>query len=126
VLPDADMSFIFATGEHEIAGLPETSPWAEKYGAGDRVRLDDVVDTEPGQVYDTSREGNSSPGWGLSPRPGTAELFVYPDAKGGWVIADVVRLDKGHTEGLEPNVTEALVKMIVTAPGGKARAAAPA
>jgi hypothetical protein len=51
---------------------------------------------------------------------------VYPDAKGGWVIADVVRLDKGHTEGLEPNITETLVKMMVAAPGGKARAAAPA
>jgi hypothetical protein len=51
---------------------------------------------------------------------------VYPDAKGGWVIADVVRLDKGHTEGLEPNVTETLVKMMVAAPGGKARVAAPA
>jgi hypothetical protein len=88
--------------------------------------MDDIVDTEPGQVYDNSREGNSSPGWGLSPRPGTAELFVYPDAKGGWVIADVVRLDKGHTEGLEPNVTETLVKMMVAAPGGKARVAAPA
>jgi hypothetical protein len=122
VLPDADLSFIFATGEHEIAALPETSPWAEKYGAGPRVRLDDVVDDQPGQVYDKLREGNSSPGWGLLPRPGTAEIFVYPDAKGGWVIADVVRLDKGHTEGLEPRVTEELVKMMVAAPGGKARA----
>ena len=34
---------------------------------------------------------------------------------------DVMRLDKGHTEGLEPNVTETLIKMIVAAPGGKAR-----
>jgi len=32
---------------------------------------------------------------------------------------DVGSLDKGHTEGLEPNVTEALVKLIVAAPGGK-------
>jgi hypothetical protein len=31
-------------------------------------------------------------------------------------------MDKGHTEGLEPNVTEALVKKIVAAPGGKAQA----
>ena len=32
-LPDADLSFIFAVGEHEIVELPETSPWAERYGA---------------------------------------------------------------------------------------------
>ena len=37
----------------------------------------------------------------------------------GRVVADVVRMDKGHTEGLEPKVTEELVKMIVAAPGGK-------
>jgi len=35
----------------------------------------------------------------------------YPGAKDGRVIADVVRLDKGHTEGLEPKVTEALIKL---------------
>ena len=38
------------------------------------------------------------------------------------MIADVVRIDKGHTEGLEPNITQALLEMIVAAPGGKARA----
>jgi hypothetical protein len=38
------------------------------------------------------------------------------------VIADVVRLDKGHTEGLEPRITEALIRMVVSAPGGRARA----
>ena len=37
------------------------------------------------------------------------------------MIADVVRLDKGHTEGLEPKVTEALIKLMVSVPGGKAR-----
>jgi len=37
------------------------------------------------------------------------------------MIADVVRLDKGHTEGLEPRITEELIKMMVAAPGGKAR-----
>ena len=36
---------------------------------------------------------------------------------------DVVRLDKGHTEGLEPRVTEELIKMIAAASGGKARSA---
>lgn len=120
--PEADFSFIFAVGEHEIAALPETSPWAEKYGAGPRRQLADVVDTEPGKIHDTGREAYSTPGWGLKPRPGSAQVFVYPGARGGRVIADVVRLDKGHTEGLEPHVTAALVEMMVGAPGGKARA----
>lgn len=119
--PEADFSFIYATGEHEIAELPETSPWAERYGAGTRTRLPDVVDTEPGKVWDGRRDGKSSKSWGFRPAPGTAQLWVFPDAKDGRVIADVVRLDKGHTEGLEPNVTEALIKLIVSAPGGKHR-----
>ncbi|MBE0608575.1 MAG: hypothetical protein IH609_04295 [Dehalococcoidia bacterium] len=123
VAPDCDISFVFATGEHEMVALPETSPWAEKYGAGPRVRLADVVDDQPGQIYDTSREGKSTPAWGLLPRPGTAQVYNYPDARDGRVIADVVRLDKGHTEGLEPKVTEELIRMVVGAPGGKARAA---
>jgi pimeloyl-ACP methyl ester carboxylesterase len=119
-LPSADLSFIYATGEHEIKELPDTSPWAERYNAKPRVRLPDVVDTEPGQVYD-SRWDTFKPSWGREARPGTAEIFVYPDARDGRVIADVVRKDKGHTEGLEPNITETLVKMMVDAPRGKSR-----
>ncbi len=122
-LPETDLSFIFTVGEREIVSLPETSPWAEKYGAGPRLRLPDVVDTEPGQVYDKLREGRSSPAWGLLPRPGTAVVYSYPGARQGRVTADVVRLDKGHTEGLEPHVTRTLVEMITGAPGGKLRAA---
>lgn len=121
VAPGCDLSYIFATGEHEMVKLPETSPWAEKYGAGPRVRRPDVVDHEPGRIHDTLREGSSTRGWGFAARPGTAQIYTYPTARGGRVIADVVRLDKGHTEGLEPNVTEALVQMIVAAPGGKLR-----
>lgn len=121
VAPECDISFIFATGEHEMVALPETSPWAEKYGAGARVRLPDVVDEQPGQIHDTLREGRSNAAWGLLPRPGTARVYVYPNARGGRVIADVVRLDKGHTEGLEPRITEELIRMMVGAPGGKAR-----
>jgi pimeloyl-ACP methyl ester carboxylesterase len=117
--PDCDMSFIYATGEHEIVSLPENSPWAEKYGAGPRKRLADVVDEEPGRIYDT--RGNSTPAWGLLPPPGTAQVYVFPDGRDGRLIVDVVRLDKGHTEGLEPRITEALVKMMVAAPGGKAQ-----
>jgi hypothetical protein len=48
-------------------------------------------------------------------------VWVYPGARDGRLIADVVRLDKGHTEGLEPKVTEALIALMVDAPGGKAR-----
>ena len=62
-------------------------------------------------------------GLGLAARPGTAQVYVYPDAKNGRLIADVVRLDKGHTEGLEPKITEQLIKMMVAAPGGKLRQA---
>jgi len=118
-----DISHIFAVGEHEIASLPETSPWAENYGASPRERRPDVVDTEPGKIHDTTRESYSTKAWGLKPRPGVARVYVYPNAKGGRVIADLVRMDKGHTEGLEPHVTEELVKMMVSAPGGKAQKA---
>lgn len=125
-MPDADCSFIFVTGEHEIVALPDTSPWAERYGAGARTRLPDVVDTEPGRVHDDRWDGRASPAWGGPPRPGTAQVFVYPGARDGRLVADVLRLGKGHTEGLEPRITEELVKLIVAAPGGKAKAAAAA
>jgi len=121
-VPECDFSYIFAVGEHEIESLPETSPWAEKYGAAARVQLPDVVDTEAGQIYDTSREGYSTKAWGVKPRPGTARMYVYPDARDGRVIADIVRLDKGHTEGLEPKITEEIIKLMVQEPGGKGAA----
>jgi hypothetical protein len=117
--PDTDLSFIYAAGELEIVALPETSPWAQRYEAADRIRLPDVVDIEPGQAYDRIRESYSTPSWGLAARPGTAQVYVYPQARDGRLIADIVRLDKGHTEGLEPNITRELVKMMVAAPGGK-------
>jgi hypothetical protein len=41
-----------------------------------------VVDDEPGQIYDTTREGKSTPAWGLLPRPGTAQVYLYPKALG--------------------------------------------
>ena len=119
--PDCDISYIFETGEKEIVTLPATSPWAEKYGCAARVREADVVDTKPGWVYDDTRKGAPVPAWGREARPGKAEVFVYPKCKGGKVVADVMRLDKGHTEGLEPKVTEKLIQMILAAPGGKAQ-----
>lgn len=120
-VPEADFSFIYATGEYEIARLPETSPWAEKFGAGPRERRPDVVDTVGGQVHDTGREAYSSRQWGLKPGPGTAHVWVYPNARDGRVIADVVRLNKGHTEGLEPNIVETILGLMVQDPGGKIR-----
>ncbi len=122
--PAADFSFIYTTGEHEIVSLPEDSPWADRYGAGPRERRPDVVDEEPGKVHDGRWGDRSTASWGRLPRPGTAEVYVYPHGRDGRVIADVVRLDKGHTEGLEPRVTEALIELVVSAPGGKARALA--
>jgi hypothetical protein len=118
-LPSCDISYIFTTGELEITGLPESSPWAEKYGCAARERRADIVDDRKGYVTG-AREGRPA-SWGREARPGTAQEFVYPRCKGGKVVADVVRLDKGHTEGLEPNVTEELIKLIVAAPGGKVR-----
>ena len=118
-LHDADFSFIFAVGEHEIEELPETSPWAERYGAGARVGPEDVADEVAGQVHDPRFEGRYTSSWGREPRGGTAQVWTYPGARDGRVIADVVRLDKGHTEGLEPNVTRRILELMVAAPGGK-------
>ena len=115
-LPDNQFSFIYETGQNEMdkKGLPETSEWAEKLGCGARVRKPDVIDTKAGYVYDSTRQDPGSDGWGRLPRPGTAEVFEYPNCSGGRVVADVVRESKGHTEGLEPLVTEQLIKLMLS------------
>jgi hypothetical protein len=118
--PACDFSYIFTTGEKEIGPLPTTSPWAQKYGCGPRVRREEIVDDKAGMVSGGRRDP-PNPAWGLEARPGKAEVLVYPGCKGGMLVADVPRLDKGHTEGLEPKVTEALIKLMVAAPGGKAQ-----
>jgi len=115
-LPACEFSHIYETGEHEIVSLPQTSALAEKFGCAARVEKD-VVDDKPGYVWDYARQGY--PVWGMKARPGTAKTFVYPRCRNGRLVADVERMDKGHTEGLEPHVTEAIVKMMVAAPGGK-------
>ena len=117
VTPACDFSHIFAIGEYEIESLPETSPWADKYGCDARVRREDIVDEQAGHVWDYQRAGYKV--WGMTARPGVAEVYVYPNCGGGRLVADVVRKDKGHTEGLEPKVAEAIVAMMVEAPGGK-------
>jgi hypothetical protein len=117
--PTCDFNYIFESGQNEIVALPTTSPWAAKYACAARRELPDVVDTTPGHVYDTTRQNPPNPAWGTTARPGTAKVYVYPSCQGGKLVADVERLDKGHTEGLEPNVTETLLKMIVAAPAPK-------
>jgi pimeloyl-ACP methyl ester carboxylesterase len=117
--PACDFSHIFAIGEHEITSLPTTSALAQKYGCQGRFRLDDVVDTAGGYVHDGGHQNPGSKAWGLLPRAGVAQVFHYPGCADGRVVADVVRIDKGHTEGLEPAVTEELVRLMVAATGGK-------
>jgi hypothetical protein len=120
-LPSSDFSFIYTTGKREMdeKGLPETSAWAARFSCGPRGTAREIVDLKAGYVYDRSRQNPPNPPWGLLPKPGTAEVYVYPNCKVGRVVADVVRLEKGHTEGLEPNVTEELVKLMLSASGGK-------
>ena len=115
--PANEFSFIYETGQNEMdsKGIPETSEWAEKLGCGPRVRKPDVVDTKAGYVYDSTRQDPGSDAWGRLPRPGTAEVFQYPHCRGGRIVADVVREGKGHTEGLEPHVTEQLIKLMLSA-----------
>ncbi|HEV2688515.1 MAG TPA: alpha/beta hydrolase [Bryobacteraceae bacterium] len=120
-LPSGEFSFIFETGQREMddKGIPETSAWAAKFKCGPRHKGDEIVDTRAGYVYDGTRQNPPNPSWGLLPAPGKAQVYVYPDCQDGRVVADVVRIDKGHTEGLEPHVTEELVKLMVSAKGSK-------
>jgi poly(3-hydroxybutyrate) depolymerase len=120
-LPDTDFSFIYETGQREIddKGVPATSAWAAKLGCGARRAPKEIADAQAGMIYDRSRQNPPNPSWGLLPAPGKAHVMVYDGCKDGRVVADVVRLDKGHTEGLEPNVTEELVRLMLSAKGGK-------
>ncbi len=116
-LPPGNFSFIFETGEHELGDqpIPAESPWATRLGCKGRVEEAKVVDTRPGYVYDSTRQDPGSDAWGRLPRPGTAEVFEYPSCGGGRIVADVVRVGKGHTEGLEPQVTEKLIQLMLSA-----------
>lgn len=117
--PACNFSHIYAIGEYEIVSLPDTSALATRYNCSARVRRDDVVDTEAGKTYDSRSQNPGTREWGMLPRPGTAEVYEYSGCDDGRVIADVVRLDKGHTEGFEPNIMDAIVSMMVSASGGK-------
>jgi hypothetical protein len=119
--PTNDFSFIYETGQREMddKGMPETSAWASKFSCGSRRKPEEIVDTKAGYVYDSTRQNPPNPAWGLLPSGGKAQIYVYPDCKDRRVVADVVRIDKGHTEGLEPKITEELVKLMLSAKGGK-------
>lgn len=117
ILPDFTFSHIYTAGEHEYtkAGPPKESKWAQKLACGPQQRRPDVVDTKGGYVSDSRPQQNPNKIWGLKPGPGTTQVYVYPNCKDGHVVADIVRMDKGHTEGLEPNVTEEIVKLMMSA-----------
>jgi len=117
--PTCDFSHVFTTGEHEISALPPSSERARMYGCAAAPTHRELVDTKAGYVYDGTRQNPGSKAWGLLPRPGTAAIHAYGGCRDKRLVADVVRLDKGHTEGLEPRVTEELVKMMLAARGGK-------
>lgn len=117
VLPDFPFSHIYESGEHELtsAGLPGNSLWAEKLKCQAQAKPRAVVDTKAGYVADTREQANPNKIWGLKARPGTAKIYAYPGCESGRVVADVVRIDKGHTEGLEPKITEEIVKLMLAA-----------
>lgn len=119
--PTCDFSHVFAIGEHEITSLPTTSSRAEMYGCDASIQRSAIKDVEPGYVHDGGHQNPATPAWGRLPRGGDAQVFIYPDCDDGRVVADVVRVDKGHTEGLEPNVTRELVRLMVSARGGSIR-----
>lgn len=116
---DCDFSFIFAIGELEASGqnVPAVSTWAEKYACGPKTPAREVTDTRAGYV--TATDQSRGPSWGRHARPGVSRIMTYPGCKDGRVVADVVRIDKGHTEGLEPVVMDEIIKIMLSAKGGK-------
>lgn len=123
--PACQFSHIFTTGDQDSsgrAGVPTVSPVADAFNCSPRIRRAIIEDSEPGKVYDGRTEGRPSrAGWGGMPAAGDADVYVFPACDDGRIVADVIRLNKGHTEGLEPNVTEELVRLMISASGGKAR-----
>jgi hypothetical protein len=117
ILPSRPFSFIYETGEHELtaAGLPRDSKWAQQLGCRAQAAPREIRDTKAGYVFDGRAQTNRNPIWGLDPRPGTARIYDYPGCPNGRRVADIVRMDKGHTEGLEPAITEEIVRMMVAA-----------
>ena len=76
-----------------------------------------MVDKKAGYV--TATDQSRGPSWGTTARPGTAQVYQFGTCKDGRVVADVIRMEKGHTEGLEPNVTQKILDLMMSAKGGK-------
>jgi pimeloyl-ACP methyl ester carboxylesterase len=117
-----DFSHIYAIGELEAASAlaNDQSEWASKYRCGARVRKADVVDEQRGYV--TATDQSRGPSWGTTARPGTAQVYEFPSCNDGRVVMDVIRMNKGHTEGLEPNIMDTIVQSMLKAKGGKLQA----
>ena len=118
ILPEKPFSFIYEAGNDEwtAAGVPKESKWAQKLGCKPQSAPREVVDTKAGYVYDTRvQDANRNPVWGGKPAGGTAKIWDYPGCKDGRIVADITRMNKGHTPGLEPKITEEIVKMMVAA-----------
>lgn len=117
--PTCDFSFIFDIGELEASSASATdrSDWATRYGCGPRVRKPDVVDAKAGYV--TATDQSRGPSWGATARPGTAQVYVFEGCRDNRIVADVIRMNKGHTEGLEPEITQDILDMMLLAKGGK-------
>ena len=111
-------SFIFSNGEYETTPAA-TSPLADKFGCGARVQLPDVIDPKPGYVWDSTRQDPGTDGWGHYPKSGRALVYQFPGCKDGRVVVDIVKLQKGHTEGYEPNITDKIIALALSAKGGK-------
>jgi pimeloyl-ACP methyl ester carboxylesterase len=113
-----DYSFIFSNGEYE--SIPaDTSPLADKFACGKREEQPEVIDPKPGYVWDPTRQDPGSDGWGHYPKSGRASVYLFPHCKDGRLVADVVKKQKGHTEGYEPNITDKIIELAVSAKGGK-------
>src|SRR5580658_9204641 len=94
-------------------------PLADKFHCGARIELPEVIDPKAGYVWDASRQDPGTDGWGHYPRSGRAKVYQFPSCADGRVVADVVRIGKGHTEGYEPNITDAIIALALSAKGGK-------
>ena len=117
--PTCDFSHIFETGEHEISALPTASERAKMYGCAATTQA-----PRGGRHQGRLRLRRHAAESGLEGLGAAAAARHGRDpylrgCRDKRVVADVVRLDKGHTEGLEPRVTEELVKMMLAARGGK-------
>ena len=119
-LPACEFSHIFETGEHEIVSLPATSPLAEKFGCAARVEKTDVVDDQA-----RLRLGLRAPGLPGVGHEGPAgqrrRSGSIPSARAAGWWPTWSGWTRATPRAWSRNVTEAIVKLMVAAPGGKAQ-----